>query len=545
MQEDFAARARANQQVLASQLPTRFDYIVCGAGTSGCVVAARLAADLKTQVLLLEAGGTDETEVVTNPNRWPMTLGSELDWGFVAEPNPHLNGRAIGYSMGKVLGGGSGINVLTWSRGHRADWDFYASESGDPSWSYEAVLDLYRRRIESWAGSPDPGYRGVGGTVHVQPAAEPHPFSIALLEGAESVGLERFPNPNGRMMESAAGCAFVDEIVCGGKRRSIFRSYVYPLMDQPNLTVLTGALARRILFHGRQATGIEFQYDGKVLRAEASHEVILSLGAIHTPKLLMQSGIGDESELKRFGISVLQPLPGVGRNLHDHTAFGCVWEKSEMAVPGVPRSQTACFWKTSSALEAPNFFAYSHGGPDTTPENAARFKPPAASWSLAVGMRPKSRGSIHLTGPDPGDPVRIDAAYLRDPQDLDDLKAGFCLAREIGNSAALRPFTRREIAPGSLGGAELERYFRDGLGTFWHQSCTAKMGRDAMSVVDGKLKVYGVDQLRIADASILPRVTTGNTMAPCVVIGEQAAVFLRGEDIPTTEMVARSVLARV
>jgi choline dehydrogenase len=314
-------------------------------------------------------------------------------------------------------------------------------------------------------------------------------------------------------------------------------------MDQANITVLTGALARRILFDRRRATGIEFLYEGKVLRAEAACEVIVSLGAIHTPKLLMQSGIGDEIELKKAGIPTLEVLPGVGRNLHDHVAFGCVWEKTEEALPSVPRSQTACFWKTNTALDAPNFYAYSHGGPDATPENAARFKPPAASWSLAVGMRPKSRGSIHLTGANPDSPVRIEAKYLDDPRDLEDLKGGLSLAREIGNSAALRPFTRREIAPGLLNGADLERFFRDGLGTFWHQSCTAKMGRDAMSVVDGKLKVYGVERLRIADASILPRVTTGNTMAPCVVIGEQAAGFLRGEELSRTEEVAKSVRA--
>ena len=529
VQEDFAERVRVNQQKLSSELRTRFDYIVCGAGTSGCVVAARLAADLKTQVLLLEAGGADETELVTDPNRWPMTLGSDLDWGFVAEPNPHLNGRAIPYSMGKVLGGGSSINVSTWSRGHRADWDFYASESGDPSWGYEAVLDLYRRRIEAWAGSPDPNYRGMGGMVHVQSAAEPHPFSFALLEGAESVGLQRFPSPNGRMMEAAGGCALVDETIRDGKRQSIFRSYVYPLMDQPNITVLTGALATRILFHRRRATGVEFHYQGKTFRAGATREVILSLGTIHTPKLLMQSGIGDEAELKRVDIPVLQALPGVGRNLHDHVAFGCIWENTDKALPSVPRSQTACFWKTTATLDAPNCFTYARQGPFTTPENAVRFKPPAASWSLAVGMRPNSRGAIHLTGSDPADPVRIDANYLCDPQDLKDLMAGLRMAREIGKSAALRPFTGREITPGSLNAAELARFFRDGLGTFWHQSCTAKMGRDAMSVVDGTLKVYGVDGLRIADASIMPRVTTGNTMAPCVVIGEQAAALLQRE----------------
>src|SRR5215471_2927756 len=297
---NFGERVRLNQQRLASELKSHYDFIVCGAGTSGCVVAARLAADPDTHVLLLEAGGTDDKESVMNPNHWPRTLGSELDWGFVAEPNPNLNGRAIRYSMGKVLGGGSSINVSTWSRGHRVDWDFYASESGDPSWSYEAVMNLYRRRIEAWAGSPDPDYRGTTGTVHVQPAVKPHPFSVALLEAAESLGLTRYPNSNGQMMEAVAGgCAFIDETVRDGRRQSIFRTYVYPLMDQPNLTVLTGALVTRILFEGHQATGVQFTYQGRTVRADAAREVILSLGAIHTPKLLMQSGIGDEAELKR------------------------------------------------------------------------------------------------------------------------------------------------------------------------------------------------------------------------------------------------------
>src|SRR5262244_1200232 len=291
--DNFAERVHLNQQKLAAELKSHYDFIICGAGTSGSVVAAGLAADPKIHVLLLEAGGTDETDLVTNPNRWPNTLGSELDWGFEAEPNPHLNGRAIGYSMGKVLGGGSSINVSTWSRGHRADWDFYASEAGDSSWNYEAVLDLYRHRIEAYAGSPDPDYRGMHGVVHVQSAAEPHAFSLALLEGAESVGLQRFPNPNGQMMEAAGGCALVDETVRNGKRQSIFRPYLYPLMAQPNITVLTEAVVTRILFRGHRAMGVEFVYHGKPFRIQAFREIVLSLGAIHTPKLLMQSGIGD------------------------------------------------------------------------------------------------------------------------------------------------------------------------------------------------------------------------------------------------------------
>jgi choline dehydrogenase len=526
---ESAKSVRVNQDRLDQDLDQEFDFVVCGAGTSGSVIAGRLAGNPAVRVLLLEAGFTDESELVMDPNLWVRALGSQLDWGFTAEANSRLNGRAIRYSMGKVLGGGSSINVSTWSRGHKADWDFYAAEAGDPSWGYEAVLELYRSRIEAYCGGSEPDYRGAGGTVHVQSAEAPHPFALALLEGAESAGLERFPSPNGRMMEAAGGCALVDETVRCGRRQSIFRSYVYPLMRQPNITVLTGAIAMRIIFQRRRATGVEFEYQGRVVRAKARQEVVVSLGAINTPKLLMQSGIGDEAELRRAGIPVLQALPGVGRNLHDHVAFGCTWERTDRAVPSVPRSQTACFWKSSPGLDAPNFYAYSHGGPEVTPENAARFQPPAASWSLAVGMRPSSRGSIRLTGPDPADPVTIDANYLCDPQDLKDLIDGLSVAREIGNSAPLRPFRRREIAPGDLNAAELDRFFRDGLGTFWHQSGTAKMGRDALSVVDGRLRVYGVEGLRVADASVMPRVTTGNTMAPCVVIGERAAAFLQEE----------------
>jgi choline dehydrogenase len=348
-----------------------------------------------------------------------------------------------------------------------------------------------------------------------------------LLEGAEAAGLPRFPNPNGRMMESPCGCAFVDETICGEGRRSIFRSYLHPLMGNANVTVVTGALVTRILFERRRATGIEFQSQGKNLRASAGCEIILSLGAIQTPKLLMQSGVGDEDELRRADVPLLQKLPAVGRNLHDHVSFGCVWESGRIGLPRVPRSQTACFWKTDMALDAPNFYAYARRGANVTAENAAQFESPAEVWSHVIGMRPRSRGSVHLTGPDANDPVKIDANYLGDPRDVRDLIAGLDVVRAIGHSAALRPFTVREIMPAVCNGDELERFFRNGLGTFWHQCGTAKMGRDDNSVVDGRLRVHGIDGLRVADASILPRVTTGNTMAPCVVIGEQVAAFVR------------------
>jgi len=361
----------------------------------------------------------------------------------------------------------------------------------------------------------------------VQPVEDPDSFSLAMLDAADSSGLKRFPNSGGGMMKAADGCAIVDNIIRDGRRQSAYRSYVYPRLQQPNLIVLTGALTTRILFEGNRVTGIEFEHEGQLRQAEATQEIVLSQGAIQTPKLLMQSGIGDEHQLRQFGIPVRQHLPGVGSNLHDHVALALVWEATGAPLPQIARSAAVAFWKTDPGLDAPNFYTYAIGLPFLTPENAAQYPPPASAWTLFMGMRPASRGSIRLTGSKASDPVKVDANYLADPTDMRDLKLGIERAREIGNAAALGPYTRREHSPAGRTGADLEAYIRNGLTTFWHQSGTAKMGRDAMSVVDGELKVYGIEGLRIADASILPRVTTGNTMAPCVIVGERTADLLQ------------------
>jgi choline dehydrogenase-like flavoprotein len=524
---DFGERVRVNQRTLRSNLKSQYDFIVCGSGSSGSVVARRLAENPDVSVLLLEAGGSDDVPSVVEAGQWPTNLGSDRDWAFQAQPNSHLNGRSIPMNMGKVLGGGSSINAMAWSRGHKNDWDYFASEAGDPAWSYESVLNTYLH-IEDWHGAPDPKYRGTGGPIFVEPAPNPNPIAPAMLEGARSIGIPIFENQNGRMMEGEGGASILDLRARNGKRQSVFRSYVFPHMDRPNLTVLAHALVTRLTFQGKRATGVEISYNGSTYRIRAGLEIVLSLGAIHTPKVLMQSGIGDQVELQRLGIPLVQHLPGVGQNFQDHPAIGCIWEYQKPLAPRNNAGEATFFWKSDSALASPDLQTCQAEVPLASAESAAKFALPGSGWTLLGGIvRPKSRGHIRLTGPSPLDPVRIDANFLSHPDDLKAAIALVELCREIGNSAALRPFTKRELMPGNLKGVVLENFIRDAAVTYYHQTCTAKMGRDPMSVVDGSLRVYGIENLRVADGSVMPRVTTGNTMAACVIIGERAGELLR------------------
>jgi choline dehydrogenase len=534
--DNFAERVHTNQQKLRSNLKTHYDFVICGSGSSGSVVASRLAENPAVSVLLLEAGGDDDVPSVTDARQWVTDIGSERYWQFDAEPNPHLNGRTVPLGMGKVLGGGSSINAMIWARGHKSDWDFFASETGNPAWGYESILDIYRR-IEDWQ-APDPRYRGTGGPVFVQPPERDlSPSAQTLFEGIRSLGIPIFENQNGRIMEAHGGASGADTCIRDGKRQSVFRAYVFPRMDQPNLTVLPHALVTRLTFEGSQTTGVEFSYEGSTRRIRAGREVILSLGAIHTPKVLLQSGIGDQAELRRFGIPVVQHLPGVGYGFQDHPAFCCLWDCAESLPPNlVP--EAIIYGKSEAGLGSPDFQilqAVLSAG------DAAKLGLPARGW-LLIGnvVQPKSRGRIRITGSDPADPVQIEANYLSDPDDRKAALACVELCREIGNSGALRPFVRREVIPGNLDRPELENYIRDTAFSFWHQTSTARMGRHDMCVVDGYLKVYGVDGLRIADGSIMPRVTTGNTMAPCVIIGERAAEIIRDEHQIATAYVSRS-----
>jgi len=305
---------------------------------------------------------------------------------------------------------------------------------------------------------------------------------------------------------------------------------VWPHRDRSNLTVLTGAHVTRLTLDDNRVTGIEFVHGNSSHTAEAGSEVVVSLGAINTPKLLMLSGIGDTDDLKNLGVPVTHHLPGVGRNYQDHPRIGCVWESPEPLRPQNGGAEATFYAKSRLAVAGPDLQVCVAELPMASTESAARFGLPEHGFTMCGGVvQPKSRGQVRLTGPNPSDPVEIEQNMLAHPDDMEAAIELVELCRAVGNTAPLRPFIKREVMPSNLRHADLEHFIRDATETYDHSVGTSKMGRDDMAVVDGNLKVHGIDGLRIADGSIMPRITTGNTMAPCVIIGERAAEILQAE----------------
>lgn len=515
----------ANQAARQKDLKSSYDYIVIGSGASGSVVAGRLAENSGIQVLLLEAGGSDLKPSILTTETWFMNQGTELDWSYTAEPSPFVNNRRIRQAGGKALGGGTSINGMVWARGHKNDFDHWARESGDDAWGYEHVLDIYRR-IEDWHGAPDPKRRGKGGNVFVQPAPDPNPMAHAFLKAAAGIGIPTFEDQNGEMQEGPGGGAISNVRIRDGRRLNIPSSYLYPVMDQPNLTVLTGAQVNRLTLEGRMVTGVEFEWHGASRFVRADGEVILSAGTFQTPKILMLSGIGDRAELDRFGIPTAAHLPGVGRNLQDHPIIGGgLWEAPDKYVPRNNSAEANLFVKSSPELDTPDLHIFHIEAPylsDVTRQYATD-----NVWSISPSIaRTQSRGYLRLKSANPRDAMEIIANMLGNRRDLVALRKGMEIIRELGNSLAMKPFTKREILPGDRHGEALDNLIRDGAMSMCHPTSTAKMGQDGLSVVDSRLKVHEVQHLRVADASIMPTIITGNTHAACVVIGERMVEIL-------------------
>ncbi|WP_019998180.1 GMC family oxidoreductase [Aureimonas ureilytica] len=521
--------AAVTQRYNARSLAASYDYVVVGSGSGGSVVAGRLAAETDATVLVLEAGGTDQLEAVLNPLLWPTNIGSERDWNYAAEPSPAVNGRSLILPMGKVVGGGSSVNVMIWARGHRNDFEFWASETGDDAWSYANVLEIYKR-IEDWQGVADEARRGRGGRLYVTPVRDPNPVAPAFLAACAGVGIPTFEDMNGSMMEGGGGAALANVRIRDGVRRSIAADYLWDTLKRPNITLLTGAIVHRIEMDGTKVKGVTFERNGEIVTVGAGRRVVLCAGAINTPKILMQSGIGPAAHLREVGVDVRHDLPGVGQNFQDHIlAAGCVWEYPTPLPPRNSAAEATFFWKSDPALDTPDLQPFQIEVPYVTNVHGSAYTVPPGSWTIAPGIvRPRSTGEVRLRGPNPSDPVSIDGGFLKEEADLVALTRCIELCREIGNAPAMAEFVKREIMPNAIKGEELRNFARNAAGTYFHESCTCKMGRDGMSVVDGRLSVHGIENLSIADASVMPRVSTGNTMAPTVVIGERMADILIG-----------------
>jgi choline dehydrogenase len=434
--------------------------------------------------------------------------------------------------MGKVLGGGSSINGLIWARGHQQDFEHWAEVTGDPGWNYDSAVALYKE-LEDWDGPRNEKLRGTGGPIYLTLPRNPVPVAEALVAAAGSAGIPGVADLNAEAMEGPGAAGIPNVTVRGDNERvSMATAFIQPKLGRPNLTVILGATVQRLALKGTRATGVEILYEGRRQTVEATREVVLSLGAINTPKVLMLSGIGNAPDLARHGITTIQHLPGVGRNYQDHILVaGCVFEYRRPEPPRNNSAEFTFFWKSNPGLPSPDLQPVLEEKPFGSEVTAKQYGlpvDPASCWTLAPGLiRPESRGHLELTGSDPDDPVIIHANFLSAEADVTALIRAIELCRDLGNAPELRDFVKREIMPGPLAGPEMVNFLRNAAGTYFHQTCTAKMGRDADSVVDGSLKVYGIEGLRIADGSVMPMISSGNTMAPCALIGARAAKLIQ------------------
>lgn len=511
----------------ARTLEKAYDYVVVGAGSGGLPVVRRLIERTDATVLLVEAGeaGFGIAEI-DDPGEWVPLGRSRFDWGYDYAPSPLVNNRTIGIPRGKVLGGSSAINALMWYRGNPLDYDAWA-DAGCDGWGWSSVLP-YFKRAEDWEGGDTP-FRGVGGPLRITTSRNLHPVASAMLEGAPDVGIPVIADPNGETNEGAAPSNFN---IAEGRRFSSADGYLRPVLHNPRLTVLTGSHVLGLLLDGARCTGIRHLVNGQPVETRATAQVILSAGAINTPRILMLSGIGDPEELVALGIPARHALPGVGKNLQDHPLVQAIVCRSKR--PHGPKLDngggTMLNWKSRPGLAQPDVHAFPVQGNSAEPRIRDLYDTSGEVFSIGVGlMHSKSVGHLRMLSSDPFGPLEIQPNYLAEPEDLDALVSAVGTIMDLAETAAFRDLFAGFAAPNRrLGKAETVEFIRNACGTFFHTSGTAKMGLDALSVVDARLKVHGLEGLTISDASVIPIIPTCNTHAPVTMIGERAADFLTG-----------------
>lgn len=540
------------------------DYVIVGAGSAGCVLAARLSEGGRFKVLLLEAGGDDRPTknlgqfasnlMIHIPVGYSSTLKDpKVNWLYSTEPDPGTGGRTHVWPRGKVLGGSSSINGLLYIRGQHADYDGWR-QLGCAGWGWDDVAPYFRRAEHQERGSCD--FHGAGGPLNVSDVTTTHVVSDAVIDACEQAGIPRNADVNGGSQE---GVSYYQLTVKNGQRCSAAVAYLHPAMNRPNLRVETNALAGRILFEGKRAVGVEFRQNGEKRVAMAKAEVILAGGAINSPQLLQLSGVGPGELLARNGIEVVADLPGVGENLQDHYVMSVryrlkrgVISVNEQSKGGRLAGEALKYLfqrKGLLTLSAAHIAAFCKSRPDLAgPDIQFHILPATMDLDKLVNeqkmeledapgltiapcqLRPESRGHVRIKSADPSVYPAIFANYLADPLDQEVAVAGLRRARKIGQAPALAPYVDHEMDPGATvaGDAQLLEFARLSGSTIYHPVGTCQMGHGPMAVVDDQLRVRGIEALRVVDASVMPRLVSGNTNAPTIMIAEKASDMILG-----------------
>ena len=527
-----------------------YTFVIAGAGSAGCAIAARLSELDGARILLLEAGPRDTDPYIHVPAGFYRMTGGPLTWGYKTTPQHRANGRAIAYPQARVLGGGSSINAMVYTRGNPGDFDAWANEAGCAGWSYRDVLPYFRKAEDNLRlGAP---FHGQGGPLGVCDLVYPHFLTRAFVEAAQQFGIPYNPDFNSDVQ---AGCGIYQVTQRGGRRSSTAVSYLRDARGRSNLTVETGCMVTRIVIEGGRAKGVEYLPKGAktpvVARAES--EVIIASGAIGSPKLLMLSGIGPAADLKALGVRVTHDLPGVGQNLQDHVDpyiicelsgkysydhYARPWNMAAAALQyalfrrGPATSNLAeggAFWFADESQNQPDIQFHFMVGAGL--EEGVPPVPSGSGCTLnSCHARPRSRGDVRLTSADPFANPLVNPNFWAEPYDFEMSKRGVKMAREIMRQSAFAKYIKREHLPGATktSEADLEDHCRRFCKTDYHPVGTCKMGTDAMAVVDPSLRVCGVDALRVADSSIMPLLISSNTNAATIMIGEKAADLIKG-----------------